>query len=96
MSEEMLNLYKQLSTNEKRNELSNLIIKLNQLVNQLMDKEKELTTFREVKNYDSNAQKNQTEDDILSFFYDDLWIIKSKILAMITTKYGGMDNGRDN
>ena len=35
MSEEMIIYYKQLNTNEKRNELSNLLIKLDQLINQL-------------------------------------------------------------
>jgi len=84
MTEEMIESYKQLNTNEKRNELSNLLIKLDQLINQLIiEKKLDYSAFADVKNYDSVIQKPQTEDDMLLFFYDDLWKIKNKILLLL-------------
>lgn len=89
MSEKMIELYKQLKTNEKRNELSSLIEKLDQLVTQMMIQKGMHNTFKQVKNYDSINQKMETEDDILLFFYEDIWNIKSKILALLAENSGG-------
>lgn len=87
MTEEMITTYKQLSTNEKRNELSNLLIKLDELINQLIiEKHLNYDDFSNVKNYDSVIQTIQTEDDTLLFFYDDLWKLKNKILLLLAKK----------
>lgn len=85
MSEEMITYYKQLNTNEKRNELSNLLIKLDQLINQLMIQDNiNIEELKSVKNYDIIKQSLETEDDMLLFFYDDIWNLKSKVLALLT------------
>lgn len=85
MSEEMIIYYKQLNTNEKRNELSNLLIKLDQLINQLMIQDNiDVEKLKSVKNYDLIKQSLETEDDMLLFFYDDIWNLKSKVLALLT------------
>ena len=84
MTEEMINLYKELNTNEKRNELSNLLIKIDQLINQeLVNKNIDLNSFNSVKNYDIANQSIDKEDDMLLFFYDDIWNLKTKILALL-------------
>ena len=84
MNEEMITFFKQLNTNEKRNELSGLLIKLDQLINELMiKKDINVDNFENVKNYDSIKQSLQNEDDTLLFFYDDVWTIKTKILALL-------------
>ena len=36
-----------------------------------------------IKNYDSIKQKSDTEDDMLLFFFEDLWNIKTKVLLML-------------
>ena len=85
MTEEMINLYKQLNTNEKRNELSNLLIKFDQLVNQmLLNQNITLDNLKNVKNYDPSIQALEGEDDMLLFFYDDIWNLKTKILTLLT------------
>lgn len=85
MSEEMINIYKKLNTNEKRNEFSQLLIKLDNLTDILMNlKNIELSKFKSAKNYNSMEQTLQTEDDVLLFFYDDIWNIKEKLLALIS------------
>lgn len=85
MTEEMIKLYKELNTNEKRNELSNLLIKIDQLINQvLLNQNINYDYLKSVKNYDSTIQALEKEDDMLLFFYDDVWNLKTKILALLT------------
>ena len=88
----MLKLYKELNTNEKRNEFSKLIMKLDQLIDELITEELEHINFKKIKNYNFKNSENITEDEMLTFFYDDLWNIKSKILAILTMKYGEEKN----
>ena len=84
MTNEMIELYKKLDTNEKRSELSSLIFKLDEIVNQLLLKNKlDIEENEKVKHYDSIKQKLDTEDDMLLFFYEDIWKLKSKALLML-------------
>lgn len=96
MSEKMIELYKQLETNDKRNELSSLIEKLDQLVNQIMIQKGINNNYKQAKNYDSINQNMETEDDMLLFFYGDIWNIKNKILALLASNSGGNNNGQYN
>ena len=87
MSEDMINLYKKLNTNEKRNEFSQTLIKLDSLINELLiSKNINISEFKNAKNYNSVKQVLQTEDDILLFFYDDIWNIKEKVLALLINR----------
>lgn len=83
MNDEMKNLYLRLNTNEKRNEFSSLLVKLDKLINELIIQKNIDINLPNVKNYDSINQANQSEDDILMFFYDDVWKIKTKILTLL-------------
>lgn len=89
MNDRMIELYKQLETNEKRNELSSLIGKLDQLITQLIIQKGINNNVKGTKNYDSVSQCCQSEDDILLFFYDDIWNIKNKVLALLVDNSGG-------
>ena len=84
MNNSMLSLYKNLTLNDKRNEFSSLLLKTDKLLDQLMLNVKGDLTG-EVKNYNSIDNLNLTEDDIMLFFYEDLWNIKNKILTLIVT-----------
>ena len=84
MTEEMIDLYKQFSTNDKRNELNLLILKINQLLDQyLLTKQVDIKIFPKVSNYDSLNQANELEDDILLMNYIELWNLKTKILFLL-------------
>lgn len=87
MTEEMINLYKKLNTNDKRNELSSLIIKLDKLVDELIKEKKVNNKFGLVKNYNTKTQILESEDDLLLFFYEDIWTIKNKILLLSSASY---------
>ena len=81
MSEEMINLFKNLDKTEKRNEFSSLIVKIDKLLDELLINKTSLND--KVKNYDKNDDNNMTEEEMILFFYEDLWSIKNKILELI-------------
>lgn len=84
MTEEMIELYKGLSTSDKRNELSLLIFKLDEIINQLLSQNKvEFDDLDAIKSYDSIKQNLDTEDDKLLYFFEELWNIKNKVLLML-------------
>ena len=85
MSDDMIQIFKKLNTNEKRDKLNELLIKIDQLLNELMiEKNINISNFKPAKNYNSANQKLQSEDEVLLFIYDDLWNLKSKLLALLT------------
>lgn len=81
MSEEMINLFKNLDKDEKRNEFSSLIVKIDKLLDELLINKTSLND--KVKNYDKNDDNNMSEEEMILFFYKDLWTIKNKILELI-------------
>ena len=84
MTEEMIELYKSLSTDDKNNELNMLIYKLNEIINQLLKQNNvDFEDLVNVNNYDSIKQKIDTEDDKLLYFFEELWNIKNKVLLML-------------
>lgn len=85
MSEEMVNLYKKLSNNEKRNELSSLLVKTDKLLDELLARE-DIKMKIQSKNYDKLENIDMTEEDVLLFFYEDLWNIKNKVLTLLASK----------
>jgi hypothetical protein len=82
MEENMMDLYKQLNIDNKRNEFSSLLLKVDTLLNALLA-QKELNNNTTVKNYDINAGSKFNEDETLTFFYEDLWSLKNKILLLM-------------
>ena len=82
MEENMMDLYKQLSLANQRNEFSSLLMKMDDLLNVLIAK-KNLQDATKVKNYDVNIGSNLSERDMLAFFYEDIWNLKNKILMLL-------------
>ena len=77
-----MDLYKQLSLSNQRNEFSTLLMKMDDLLNVLIAK-KNLQDPNKVKNYDVNIGSNLSEGDMLAFFYEDIWNLKNKILMLL-------------
>lgn len=78
----MIELYKQLSISNQRNEFSSLLIKIDTLLNTLLD-QKNLQNNIPIKNYDITNGESLTENEMLAFFYEDLWNLKNKILLLL-------------
>ena len=83
--EEMMKLYSQLSTNEKRNEFSSLLGKTNELISELLKMDR-IQNDVKVKNYNAMDEHSLTEDEIFTFFYEDLWNIKNRLLTYLILK----------
>ncbi len=80
-NENLISLFKELDINDKRNEYSNLFIKMNDILTAMLQElgyEENLA----VKNYDKNKDNALDENEILTFFYEDLWTIKNKLLLL--------------
>ena len=83
--EKMMELYKELSINEKRNEFSSLLEKTNQLITELLRVE-QIENDLSIKNYNALDDANMTEDEIFTFFYENLWNVKNRLLTFLILK----------
>lgn len=83
--EEMMLLYSQLNINEKRNEFSSLLEKTNELIGELL-KMDQIQNDMKIKNYNAMDDNLLTEDEIFTFFYEDLWNIKNRLLTLLILK----------
>lgn len=80
-NENLIALFKDLDIDDKRNEYSNLLIKMNDILTVMLKElgnEENIT----VKNYDKNKDNVLDENEMLTFFYEDLWTIKNKLLLL--------------
>jgi len=80
--EDMMLLYSKLDINDKRNEFSSLLKKTNELISEIL-KMNQIYNNTQIKNYDTNKNNNLTEDEMFTFFYEDLWNIKNRLLALL-------------
>lgn len=83
--EEMMELYDQLSINDKRNEFSSLLEKTNQIVSELLRIEK-IENELKIKNYNSTTDSKLTESEMFTFLYEDLWNVKNRLLTFLILK----------
>lgn len=93
MSKELIELYSKLSNDDKRNEFSSLLLKVDSLLNELISQNK-IPQMKEIKNYDIVKCNLMSESELLVFFYEDLWIIKNKILALLISNNKGDGNDK--
>ena len=82
MEKNIIDLYKQLSLENQRNEFSSLLMKMDDLLNVLIE-QKNLQNRTKIKNYDVKIGSNLSESEMLAFFYEDVWNLKNKILMLL-------------
>lgn len=82
MSEEMKNAYMQLDINNKRNQLSDELLIIFELIKRY-ENAKGINPVTQVKNYDTVNDKNLTEDEILTFFYEDVYNIQQELITLL-------------
>ncbi len=76
---EVIDLYRNLDLDDKRNELNILLQKIDALLVELLNK----NNINDVKEYKSISD-GVKEDDLLVSFYEDLINIKNKILILLS------------
>ena len=82
MSEEMKNAYMQLDINNKRNQLSDELLIIFELIKRY-ENAKGINPVTQVKNYDILNDKNLNEDEILTFFYEDVYNIQQELITLL-------------
>ena len=82
MSEEMKNAYMQLDINNKRNQLSDELLIIFELIKRY-ENAKGINPVTQVKNYDTINDKNLNEDEMLTFFYEDVYNIQQELITLL-------------
>ncbi len=82
MSEEMKNAYSMLDISNKRNQLSRELLIIFELIKRY-ENAKGINPITQVKNYDTKNDKNLNEDEILTFFYEDVYNIQQELITLL-------------
>lgn len=82
MSEEMKNAYRMLDINDKRNQLSDELLIIFELIKRY-ENAKGINPVTQVKNYDTVNDKDLNEDEILTFFYEDVYNIQQELITLL-------------
>lgn len=84
MNEEFKNAYKDLTLNEKRNQLSNELMLVGELIKNMEDTFG-IQSILNVKNYDSQNDSNLSENEMLDFIYEDVYNIQRELITLFAT-----------
>ena len=72
MSQELKDAFDKLNINDKRDQLSNEF-----------ENVKGINPITKVKNYNINNDKNLSESEILTFFYEDVYNIEQELITLL-------------
>ena len=81
MTEEFKKAFNNLSIDEKRNQISNELIIISELI-KLKEESLKLPSVLSVKDYASNS--NMTESEMLDFLYEDIYNIKKELITIFS------------
>ncbi len=87
MSEEMKKAYTQLDINDKRNQLSDELLIIFELIKRY-ENAKGINPIIQIKNYDVAKDKNLNEDEMLTFFYEDVYNIQQELITLLSIVEG--------
>ena len=82
MSDEMKNAYMQLDINDKRNQLSDELLIIFELIKRF-ENANVVNPMTQIKNYDLVNDKNLSEDEMLTFFYEDIYNIQQELITLL-------------
>jgi len=83
MSQDMLDKFNLLDINTKRNQISDELIIMNEIITNFEIKYN-IPPMSKVKNYDQNNDKNLTESEVLTFFYEDIFNIQQELITLLS------------
>ena len=81
MTEELKKAFSNLSVDEKRNQISNELIMISELI-KLKEKTLKLPSILSVKDYISNS--NMSESEMLDFLYEDIYNIQKELITLLS------------
>ncbi len=83
IADDFKNDFSNLNTIEKRNQISNELLYIASLI-KMKEEQLKLPSILNVKNYDINEQPKITEDEMLEFFYEDIYSIKRELITLLS------------
>lgn len=83
MNNEFKEAYKNLSLNDKRNQLSNELMLIGELIKS-MESSLEIPSILNVKKYDSKNDYDLSEDEMLEYIYEDVYNIQRELITLAT------------
>ena len=92
MNEEFLEAFCLLDKDEKRNQVSNELMVIGELINSVKTNLGLQEFPVSIKNYDGNVDGVKTEDEMLTFFYEDIYNIEKELITL----FACMSSLRDN
>lgn len=82
MNEDFKNAFKNLNIHEKRNQISNEIIIISELIKTIETKFNYSSSLNP-KNYNINKNSNMSESEMLLFLYEDIYNIEKELLTLL-------------
>lgn len=82
MSEEFKKAFDNLSVSDKRNEISNELLIIGELIKNIENKYG-VDSLIKIKNYDINKDKELNETQMLSFIYEDIYNVRREIVTIL-------------
>ena len=83
MSEEHIINFDKLDINTKRNQISNELIIIYELIKKYEER-KGITPVTKIKNYDINRDKDLNEAEMLTYFYEDIYNIQQELITLLS------------
>ena len=81
MTEEFKKAFSSLSIEEKRNQISNELIIIAELI-KVKEEKLKLPSILNVKNYDNNGNLNESQ--MLDFLYEDIYNIQKELITVLS------------
>lgn len=86
MNDEFKKAYNDLDVNTKRDQLSNELIIISELIKRFED-ENGIPSVLTVKNYSPNNDQNLSESEMLNFIYEDVYNIQKELITIFSKIY---------
>lgn len=83
MTDEFKNAFKNLSINEKRNQISNEMLVISELIKNY-ENNVGISSILDVKNYDLVKDANLSENEMLDFIYENIYNIQREIITILS------------
>lgn len=83
MEENYITKFDKLDINTKRNQISDELIIMNELIKQF-ESRYGINSSSNVKNYDQVNDANLSESEILTFFYEDIFNIQQELITLLS------------
>lgn len=82
ISDKTLEAFDKLNINDKRNQISNELLIICELIKKF-ENVKGINPMINVKNYDGNSDNRLSEDEMLTFFYEDIYNIEQELITLL-------------